>query len=345
MISVGIIGGSGYTGKKLIQFCNDHPFVEEYKIYANTSAGLKIVDIFPDLFGMIEDQEILSSSELSYEHDAYFIALPHGEALNYVPLLAAMNKKIIDLGGDYRFDSSEEYFKWYGKTHNSAELLNEKVYGLADYKNTNYFEKFLISNPGCYPTAALLSLLPLIKIFSSEINTISVTSYSGTSGAGKSPKLELMMSEMSGNATAYNVNKHRHEPEILQQLKEAGFNSPFSFTTHLLPVSIGIYSTSSVHLNKNISREDIENIYSEFYKNSFFVRMRETPPQLAWVVNSNFCDINISVNEKVVIITAAIDNLIKGASGQAIQNMNKLFRWDETLGIINKGDKNVSVYR
>ena len=343
MISVGIIGGSGYTGKKLVQFCNNHPFIEEFRVYGNSSAGQSLSSLFPEFDNIIQNSAIGSMDNLG-EHDLYFIALPHGEALKVVPELISKGKKVIDLGGDYRLDSKEEYELWYGKTHTSPELLNSKIYGLADYQGIDYTGTNLIANPGCYPTATLLSLIPFLDSFGDEIITVSTVAYSGTSGAGKTPKQELLMSEMDGNVSAYNLNKHRHQPEILQTLKTFEFNSPFSFSTHLLPVAVGIYATTSIHLKNSISEKEIVSKYKSFYSESPFVRIREIPPQLNWVVNTNFCDINISIKDRVLIITSAIDNLIKGASGQAIQNMNILFGWDETLSLLNNGVKNVSVY-
>ncbi|MHB8853381.1 MAG: N-acetyl-gamma-glutamyl-phosphate reductase [Ignavibacteriaceae bacterium] len=343
MISVGIIGGSGYTGKKLVQFCNNHPFIEEFIVYGNSSAGQSLSSLFPEFDNIIQNSAIGSIDNLG-EHDLYFIALPHGEALKIVPELISKGKKVIDLGGDYRLDSKEEYELWYGKTHTSPELLTTKIYGLADYQGIDYTGTNLIANPGCYPTATLLSLIPFVDSFGDEIITASTVAYSGTSGAGKTPKQELLMSEMDGNVSAYNLNKHRHQPEILQMLKTFEFNSPFSFSTHLLPVAVGIYATTSIHLKNSISEKEIVSKYKSFYSESPFVRIREIPPQLNWVVNTNFCDINISIKDRVLIITSAIDNLIKGASGQAIQNMNILFGWDETLSLLNNGVKNVSVY-
>lgn len=344
MISIGIIGGSGYTGKKLLQFCNVHPFVEEVKVYGNSTAGELLSSVFPDLLNAIEDDMIKSVTDISLEHDLYFIALPHGEALNYVPSLISNGKKVIDLGGDYRLDEAGEYEKWYKVKHSSAELLTAKLYGLADFTNIDYSTFNLVANPGCYPTATLLSLLPLTSSFNDEIVSVSTVAYSGTSGAGKSNKADLLMSEMDGNVRAYNVNNHRHQPEILQQLQKSGFDSAFSFTTHLLPAAVGIYATTSVHLKNIVDVESIIKEYQSAYASSPFVRLRNVPPNLNWVVGTNFCDINISVMYKTIIITAAIDNLIKGAAGQAIQNMNKLFGWDVKLSLINLGVNNVQVY-
>jgi N-acetyl-gamma-glutamyl-phosphate reductase len=344
MISVGILGGSGYTGKKLLQFCNSHPFISDYKVYGLKSAGTSLSGLFPELVDQITDSNVESIDNILISHDLYFIALPHGEALKYVPAFIINGKKVIDLGGDFRLDSKEEYEKWYGIPHTSSDLLSHKLYGLADYYGTQYSNINLIANPGCYPTATLLGLLPFAAGFADEIISASTIAYSGTSGAGKTPKQELLMAEMDGDVSAYNVNNHRHQPEILQTLKKLGFNSPFSFTTHLLPAAVGIYATTSVHLKNNVDEKTVKEYYKSFYYNSTFVRLRDVPPHMGWVVNTNYCDINISINGKIMIITSTIDNLIKGAAGQAVQNMNKLFGLDEGLGIKSLGAKNVSVY-
>lgn len=333
MISVGIIGGTGYTGKYLLEFIKHHTEIADYAVYANKSAGSKLVDIFPELLGVIENKTIESVNNLSYEHDLYFVSLPHGESLKYIPSLLEKGIKVIDLGGDFRLDSKELYSNWYGFEHTSANLLAEKVYGLADINN-NIADSNFIANPGCYPTSVQLALIPLIKNYSEKIISVSSVSYSGTSGAGKSAKTELLLSELDGNVKAYNINKHRHQPEIEQELAKVGLKSPFAFTTHLLPIARGIYSTSTIHLNSAIDEDEIKGKYLSEYANSKFVRMRNIPPELKWVVNTNFCDINISAKDKTIIITSTIDNLIKGASGQAVQNMNKMFGWNETLGII-----------
>lgn len=343
MISVGIIGGSGYTGKYLMQFCLNHPMIESISIYGHSTAGKTLHQIFPELLNQTRDYTILDSKNISFEHDVYFIALPHGEALNFVPMLIEKKKIVIDLGGDYRLDDVNVYAKWYKINHSSPNLLLMKTYGLADYFDNSDYQSSLIANPGCYPTASLLGLLPLIKNFYYKIISANTIAYSGTSGAGKSANQDLSLSEMDGNVRAYNVNAHRHQPEIEQILAKFGFSSPYSFTSHLLPVSTGIYATTTVFLDSDMSKENIPELYMEHYADSSFVRMRETPPNLRWVINTNFCDININVNKNTVVITSAIDNLIKGASGQAVQNLNKIYNWDETTGLL-KGVKNVSVY-
>ena len=344
MHSIGILGGTGYTGKKLIQFLSLHPFIKDFQIYTRNSTGVNLHEVFPDLYGYTDNLKIKDINNISYEHDLYFITLSSGKALEFVPRLIGNGKYVIDLGGDYRLDFEELYIQWYKYTHTSSYLLTEKVYGLADYPSTNYIDKRLVANPGCYPTAVLLSLLPLLPEFADRILSVSCVAYSGTSGAGKSPRTDLLLSEMYGNVKAYNINKHKHEPEILQQLYKSGFHSPFSFTPHLLPAARGIYTTSTIHLSEEIAKEQIGEIYKIDYQNSPFIRLRINPPELQWVIDTNFSDINFTISGKVLIIAAAIDNLVKGASGQAIQNMNKLFGWDETSGLLKKEGKYDSIH-
>lgn len=334
MISVGIIGGSGYTGKLLVKFCAAHKYIDSFTVFGKTTAGEPLWNVFPELHSVVENSVVKSIDELDSGCDVYFIALPHGEALKYVPSLIEKGKKVIDLGGDYRLDDPAEYEKWYGGVHTSAELLCEKSYGLADTMKEAYSTN-LIANPGCYPTATLLSLLPAVSSFGEDILSISTAAYSGTSGAGKSAKTEMLLSEMYGNVRAYNVNKHRHQPEIKQQLNKSGLSSPFSFTTHLLPAAVGIYATSAVHLKKAVPAGEVMQAYRQAYDDSAFVRLRNTPPDLTWVTGSNYCDINVSVEGTSLIVTSAIDNLVKGASGQAMQNLNKIYGWEEHTGIQN----------
>ncbi len=334
MKSVGIIGGTGYTGKYLVEYCDKHPNIGNIEIYANKTAGMDLYSIFPVFVGVVENIEIKSVEDLSFDHDVYFISLPHGKSFEIVPELIAKGKNVIDLGGDFRLDNTDLYTEWYDMDHTYPNLLEEKLYGLADFYRDANFQRKLIANPGCYPTAALLSALPISKEYSEAVEAISCVAYSGTSGAGKSAKTDLLMTEMAENAKAYNVNQHRHQPEITQELSKNGYNGSYSFTTHLLPVARGIYSTNVFHLNKEIKEADLKELFNETYKDAPFVRLRETPPQLKWAVDSNFCDINVSAKGNIVVVTAVIDNLIKGASGQAVQNFNKMFGLDEKLGIL-----------
>jgi N-acetyl-gamma-glutamyl-phosphate reductase len=333
MLNAAIIGGTGYTGKYLLQYCSQHPLIDKMNIYAKTSAGRYIYDIFPELVNMIDNIKVNTIDDLADEYDVYFIALPHGKSIEVVESLISNDKLIIDLGSDFRLDDSLLYEKWYGINHPFKEFLNNKIYGLAETAAYNKSIN-LIANPGCYPTSALLSLIPIVKDHSEKINSISINSYSGTSGAGKKADINLLLSEMEGNVKAYNVNNHRHQPEIEQELSKYGKIDKLSFTTHLLPIARGIYTTSSIHLIEPINEKNIKESFLEVYEKKQFIRLREAPPSLNWVVNTNFCDLSISVKEKVIIVNCAIDNLIKGASGQAIQNLNNYFGWDESLGLV-----------
>lgn len=334
-INIALIGGTGYAGKELLKLLTIHSNVEKIDIYAQSTAGHSVLDIFPELTGSMEDIQIKSINNLDYSADLYFTALPHGETLNYIPHLIAEGKKVIDIGGDYRLASAALYKHWYGFEHTSYELLKSKVYGLADVLEDSEYKYDLIANPGCYPTAALIPLIPIIEQFTNDIISISTVAYSGVSGAGKSAKAELMMAEMFGNVKAYNLNKHRHEPEIVQVLQSAGMgNKPYSLSTHLLPIATGIYSTTTVHLNFDISQTEVDKAFKQKYSSAPFVRIRKTPPEIKWVLGTNFCDINAAVGPRRIILTSAIDNLIKGAAGQAVQNMNKLYGLDQTTGLL-----------
>ncbi len=332
MISVGIIGGSGYTGKYIVKFINQHSNVSKFSIYANKSAGQTLHEVFPDLVGEVENQTIKSINYLDTSHDVYFFALPHGESFKYVPSLLEDDKKIIDLGADFRLDDEIIFLETYKLKHTSPELLKTKIYGLAEIAN-NYDQRNLIANPGCYPTAALLSSIPLVKNFGNDIKSISTVSYSGLSGAGKKASTDLLFAENYNNVKAYNVGTHRHEVEIEQELLKYNQDINYSLTTHLLPVFSGIYSTTIFHFYSQISQAEVDKIFNDQYSEKTFIRLRETPPELKWVIGTNYCDINVKCTRNKIIVTAAIDNLVKGASGQAVQNMNKLFGWNESLGI------------
>jgi len=333
MITSAIVGGTGYTGKYILEFCNKHPNISEFEIFANKNAQKTIHEIFPGLVGEVENKTIKSISDLDLSYDVYFFALPHGESLKTIPHICNANKKVIDLGADFRLDSKETFINTYQLEHPAPLYLKEKNYGLAELNNTYNYN--LIANPGCYPTAALLSIIPFIKNYSNNILSISTVAYSGLSGAGKKISKDLLFSENYNNVKAYNIGTHRHEVEIAQEINKFSCDINYSLTTHLLPVYSGIYSTTIIDIAENIPQNAVSDYYKNQYKNAAFVRLRNNPPELKWVIGTNYCDLNIMSVNKKIIITAAIDNLIKGASGQAIQNMNKLFGWKESLGLKN----------
>lgn len=334
MLSVGIIGSSGYTGKYLIKILSNHPKVANIELFANSSAGNELFDIHPEFKGRIENTTLKSLDQLKNDYDVIFAALPHGISHKVVPDILDNTKLLIDLSGDFRLKEPKLYSKYYGYEHKQPELLNESLYALADIKN-NYNKYKLISNPGCYPTAVSLGLIPIINELSSTITSISVSAYSGVSGAGKKLKEEFLFSELENNLYAYKVNEHQHEPEILQTLASFGFDSDFSFTAHLMPQFSGIYATAVVFAEEGLELAHLLDIYESFYSNSFFVRTLNHPPKLKLVKGTNFCHLNISVKENKAVITTAIDNLIKGAAGQAVQNMNNYFEFDTKTGLIN----------
>ncbi len=334
MLSVGIIGSSGYTGKYLTKIIANHPKVKSFKLYANNNAGKNLYSVYPEFMNVIEDDIYLSLDKLSNDHDVIFTSLPHGVSMDVVAQIFDKSTLIIDLSGDYRLKNSKLYKKWYGIEHTHPELLNEAKYSLADLE-PNIKGTTLISNPGCYPTAVSLGLIPIIKEYNSIITAISTSAYSGVSGAGKKLKEEYLFSELENNLFAYRVNKHQHEPEILQTLSQYGFNADYSFTSHLMPITTGIYSTSVVFTEEGLDQDNLNELYNEFYKKAYFVRTLPVPPKLKDVIMSNFCDLNINVFENKIVITSAIDNLIKGAAGQAVQNMNLYFGFNPNTGLIN----------
>ncbi|MBN1980617.1 MAG: N-acetyl-gamma-glutamyl-phosphate reductase [Chitinivibrionales bacterium] len=333
MINVSIVGVSGYIGKMLYALCCNHPSIESVNTYASMNLDTTLHQLFPEMVGVLPDSSIQGMETFTSNSDLSFFCLPHGHSLAFIPSLLKSGKKVIDLSGDFRLDTPQLYDTWYGFNHTATALLKEKIYGLADWPDSAYSGQPLIANPGCYPTAVLLSLLPIVTSLQDSIIAISTVAYSGTSGAGKAAKQELLLSEMDGNVRAYSVNTHRHEIEIAQQLKKQGYGGPFAFIAHLLPLSHGIYATSTVHFSAPVDQKMIDVAYKNAYAATPFVRMRPVPPHLKWVVNTNFCDMSAAACGNRVVVTAAIDNLIKGGAGQAIQNMNRMFHLSPATGL------------
>jgi N-acetyl-gamma-glutamyl-phosphate reductase len=329
MYSIGIVGGSGYVGGHLLRILSAHPSVTEIKIYGHSTVGERWSNVFPELVGLLGDGVVESTAELG-RHDAIFLALPKGESMRMMPQALDAADLIIDLGPDFRLSASQ-FEVTYGMVHACPDLLAEAAYGLADDPDNHLRDARILATPGCYPTAVLLSTLPLLRHFS--VDSAHAVAYSGTSGAGKNSN--LLMSEMDGNVLAYEVHSHRHEPEMLNATKLN--QDAFSFTPHLLPAATGIYATTCVKLRDAVSREDVINVFRSCYESSPFVRLRQWPPHLRWVVGTNFCDIHVSVRGANVIVLAAIDNLIKGAAGQAVQNMNRRLGLPDTTGFLMEG--------
>lgn len=337
MIKVGIVGISGYSGELILKILLGHPYVRVTYVSANNTTG-KVDDILPALKGLttltcepFHLQKAIESSDL------FFLAVPHTVAQQMVPELIKAKKRVIDLSADYRLKDKEIFKKWYGVEHTDHANLAKAVYGLPELYREDIKKAMLIANPGCYPTGAILSLAPLVATKTENIDSIIIDAKSGVTGAGKKATLPLMFSEVDENFKAYKVLKHQHAPEITECLSRiAGKPIDVTFVTHLLPINRGILSTVYVPLKEEITAEKVFDIYKKFYKTEIFVRVLDPDiqPEIKNVVGTNFCDIGIAVNKKMVVITSVIDNLMKGASGQAVQNMNILCGFNETEGLL-----------
>lgn len=333
-IKISIVGASGYTGGELLRILYGHPEAEIIGAYGKTTAGKNITDLHPNLKGLMDFTiKEPDYQDLADASDLVFTATPHGTAMKFVPDILENGAKVIDLSADYRLDSAEVYENYYVK-HESPEL--EAVYGLPEVYRDEIGGADLVANPGCYPTAAILTLAPLLKEGLIDLSHIIIDSKSGTSGAGAKPSERLHHPTCAENLRAYKVTSHRHSPEIEQEAEKlAGKEVNTFFTPHLIPITRGILNTSHVFLQSPEEEGDLLDLYREFYSGEPFVRILEDLPQTNAVRGSNFCDIGLKASEstKRVSVISAIDNLVKGASGQAVQNMNIMFNLDEEEGL------------
>jgi len=334
-IKIGIVGASGYTGSELVRILINHPHAEIKFITSESSAGKKFSELHTAFIKLLELPLINVESALKESVDVVFLALPHGVSMNYAPKFLDKGAVVIDLSGDYRLDNLATYEKWYQK-HESSELLKTAIYGLPELFKALIKTSNLIANPGCYPTSAILALAPIIQSGNYESGTIIVDSKSGTTGAGIKPSETTHYSSLYGNFFGYKVDGHRHQPEIhntLSKLNNKSFGLRFS--PHLLPIDRGILTTAYIKVNSPISQDDLEQMFKSFYENEPFIRLTNRPPQVKDVKGSNFADIYPIYDEvnKLIIVYSAIDNLVKGAAGQAIHNMNIRVGLDETTGL------------
>lgn len=336
MINVSIIGGSGYSGKELIRLLLEHPNVKIESIFAKSTAGKKISEIYPVFKGRLDIIIDTFSEEKIKNIDLVFAALPHGESMELLPKIVSMGKKVIDLGGDFRFQDTEIYEKWYGKEHTAKEAVKKFVYGMPELYREKIKNADCIANPGCYATSAILALAPILKTGLIDVNNIVINSLSGVSGAGRKASVDYSYCETNETIKAYKVGNHQHSPEIKSVLENfSGKNINMVFVPHLVPMNRGIYTTIYLKPSGKVNVEDIRNFYTEFYKGSLFVRMSDTIPQIQNVAYTNFCDLYISYAKEsgYIVINSAIDNLVKGAAGQAVQNMNIIFKFKEDEGL------------
>ncbi len=339
-IRVGIVGAAGYAGLGILQLINNH--ADAQVVWVSSEAaheGKKLSDLRPFLNGITDLVcHAPDISSLIDNVDVVFMALPNGLAMKLSPAVLNKGKKVIDISADYRITDLNEYVKWYSIDHTSPELVAQAVYGLPEINTEKIKKAALLANPGCYPTASILGSLPLVKFEIVEKNSIIIDAKSGVSGAGAALTEITHFPECNENVRAYGVGTHRHNPEIDQLLSEvAGQKIMTSFTPHLIPMNRGIHSTIYGNLSKKIAVDEVLAIYKEFYKNAAFVRVLEKGklPATKYVSGSNYCDIGIVVDERVnrVVVCSVIDNLIKGAAGQAVQNMNIMFGLDERSGL------------
>jgi len=337
VINVGIVGISGYTGKMLFKILLTHPQARITYIAAGTTKG-KVEDIHPEFAGqtqlVCDEFNLAKAASLC---DLVFVAVPHTKSLEITPSLLKAKKRIVDLSADYRIKKSSVYEQWYGVAHSDAASLAKAVYGLPELYREDIKKADLIANPGCYPTAAILALAPLVSSDHKNITSITIDAKSGISGAGRKATLGLHFCEVNENFKAYKVLEHQHTPEINQCLSLlAGNVVDINFVAHLLPLNQGIYETIYVQLKKESSLSRIHQMYKKFYKTESFVRVLQLgqQPEIKNVVGTNFCDIGLAAKGHLLVVTSAIDNLIKGASGQAIQNMNIMYGFNENTGLI-----------
>ncbi|MCX5694295.1 MAG: N-acetyl-gamma-glutamyl-phosphate reductase [Candidatus Omnitrophica bacterium] len=343
MINVGIIGATGHTGEVLIELLLNHPNVKIAHLYnsGKSSPGSQVIsEVFPkfknrlDLICKKPDW-----AEIKKDCDLVFLALPHTVSMSFVPKLLALGKKVIDLSADYRLKDTLVYENFYKTAHQDKKNLKEAVYGLPELNRAKIKSAALLANPGCYPTCAILAIAPLLALDLVDVDSIIIDAKSGVSGAGKKLENEYLFSEIQGDFRAYKVNVHQHAPEINQVLsKVSGKKIQVTFVPHLLPIERGILST--VYLKKasgyKLKVKTLTELYKNFYKTEPFIRIKPEGvfPRIKDVVKTNFCDIGIKDFGDTIIVIGVIDNLLKGASSQAVQNMNIMYKLPETSGLL-----------
>jgi len=352
-LKVSIIGSTGYTGKELIKILLNHKEVKLVHLTSTTYVGKNINQIFPEFLNKLDKKFInLDLNVVSQNSDLVFTALPHTVSMDVVPELLKKGVKVIDLSADYRIKDPAVYKEWYEKEHNeiSENLLSEAVYGLPEIYFGKIKDALLVANPGCYPTSIILGIAPLLKYHLVESEGIIIDSKSGATGAGRKLSLSLNFSECNENFRAYKLVKHNHIPEVEQELSsiylggddnkqtQQGTEIKVCFTPHLLPINRGILSTCYLTLKESKEEGEVLEAYQKFYQKAPFVRIFEPPnlPEIKFSVGTNYCDIGFSIDERMgkIKIISVIDNLLKGAAGQAVQNMNIMSGFPETCGLV-----------
>ncbi|SEN63728.1 N-acetyl-gamma-glutamyl-phosphate reductase [Paenibacillus sophorae] len=334
-----IVGSTGYGGVELIRLLQGHPKVEITSVISSSSAGAPIEEGFPHLTGVLSrNLDGVDAAEMKERADVVFTATPAGVSAKLVPQLLEAGLKVVDLSGDFRLKDGGEYERWYKHPAPQESYLEQAVYGLCEVFGERVAGAEFISNPGCYPTATLLGLIPAVKAGWIKSDSIIVDAKSGVSGAGRGVNVGVHYAEVNENFKAYKINKHQHIPEIEQALTEiAGEAVTVTFTTHLVPMTRGIMTTIYAGMTGDYSEQDFIELYRSYYEGRSFVRVRNAGiwPATKEVSGSNYCDIGFAADARTgrITIISVIDNLVKGAAGQAIQNLNLMMGWEETLGL------------
>lgn len=339
MIKVGIIGATGYAGAELVRILLGHKDVQ-IKWYGSRSyIDKKYASIYQNFFQLVDDACMEDNmKELAEQVDVIFTATPQGLCASLVNEEILSKVKIIDLSADFRIKDVKVYEEWYKLEHKSPQFIEEAVYGLCEINREDVKKARLVANPGCYTTCSILTCYPLVKEGIIDPNTIIVDAKSGTSGAGRGAKVDNLFCEVNENMKAYGVANHRHTPEIEEQLGYAcGEKITINFTPHLVPMNRGILATAYASLKKEVTYEEVKAIYDKYYSKEKFVRVldKDVCPQTKWVEGSNYVDVNFKIDPRTnrIIMMGASDNLVKGAAGQAVQNMNLMFGLNETEGL------------
>ena len=339
MIKVGIIGSTGYAGAELVRILIGHKEAEIVWYGSRSYVDKQYADVYRNMFQIV-DAACMDDNmdELARQVDVIFTATPQGLCASLVNEDILSKTKIIDLSADFRIKDVSVYEKWYGIEHKSPEFINEAVYGLCEINRDKVKGARLVANPGCYTTCSILTAYPLAKEGIIDMSTLIVDAKSGTSGAGRGAKLPNLFCEVNENMKPYGVATHRHTPEIEEQLGYAsGEKTVINFTPHLVPMNRGILATEYASLKKDVTYEEVKAIYDKYYSDEKFVRvLKENElPETKWVEGSNYVDINFKIDPRTnrIIMMGAIDNLVKGAAGQAVQNMNLMFGMDEAEGL------------
>ncbi|MBR3173922.1 MAG: N-acetyl-gamma-glutamyl-phosphate reductase [Eubacterium sp.] len=339
MIKVGIIGSTGYAGAEIVKLIQNHPEAEVVWFGSKSFEGEPFASVYRNMFELV-DEKCLGDNidELSSKVDVIFTATPQGLCSKIINEDVLSKTKVIDLSADFRIKDVDVYEKWYGIKHESPEFIDEAVYGLCEINRDKTKDARLIANPGCYTTCSILSIYPLVKEGLIDPKSIIVDAKSGTTGAGRGAKVANLFCEVNENIKAYGVTTHRHTPEIEEQLSYAADEDVvINFTPHLVPMQRGILVTAYANLTKDVTYDEVKAVYDKYYKDEKFIRVldKDLCPETRFVANSNYTDINFKIDERTgrIVMMGALDNLVKGAAGQAVQNMNIMFGLPEETGI------------